>query len=142
MRITGRSLRPSNLAERRVMLSLGFPTIRVPRHANPFIVARRVSRLAKGQYGIRKSSWRHIKQAVARSQQQRRIGLKQRKRNFRALWITRMTAACRGRGLRYSQFIAQLIKANIRLNRKMLSELALGDPAAFDAVVAAAAAAG
>ena len=48
MRIAGRSLRPSNLAERRVMLALGFSTIRVPRHANPFIVARRVSRLAKG----------------------------------------------------------------------------------------------
>ena len=49
MRITGRSLRPSNLAERRVMLALGSPTIRVPRGMNPFIVARRVGRLAKGQ---------------------------------------------------------------------------------------------
>jgi hypothetical protein len=48
MRICGRTLRPSTLAERRVLLALGFPTIRVPRHSNPFIVARRVSRLAKG----------------------------------------------------------------------------------------------
>jgi molybdenum-dependent DNA-binding transcriptional regulator ModE len=49
MRICGRTLRPSTLAERRVLLALGFPTIRVPRHANPFIVARRVGRLARGQ---------------------------------------------------------------------------------------------
>ena len=72
---------------------------------------------------------------MARSQQQRRIGLKQRKRNFRALWITRMTAACRGRGLRYSQFIAGLKAAKIVLDRKILAEMAVNDPPAFDQVV-------
>jgi large subunit ribosomal protein L20 len=63
---------------------------------------------------------------------------KAKKRTFRRLWITRVTAACRQRGIRYSQLIAGLIRANIELDRKMLSELAIHDPKAFDAVVAAA----
>lgn len=58
-----------------------------------------------------------------------------RKRNFRELWITRITAACRARGLRYSQLINGLTHAGIELNRKMLSEIAIADPAAFDAIV-------
>ena len=61
-----------------------------------------------------------------------------KKRNFRQLWITRLTAACRQRGIRYSQFIHALQEADIALNRKMLSEIAIADPAAFDAVVKAA----
>jgi large subunit ribosomal protein L20 len=59
-----------------------------------------------------------------------------RKRNFRRLWITRITAACKQRGLRYSQFIYGLTEADIMLNRKMLSEIAIADPAAFDELVA------
>jgi large subunit ribosomal protein L20 len=58
-----------------------------------------------------------------------------RKRAFRALWITRLTAACRQRGFSYSRFIDALRKANIALNRKMLSEIAIHDPAGFDKVV-------
>ena len=59
-----------------------------------------------------------------------------KKRDFRRLWITRLSAACRERDLRYSQFIAGLKAANIELDRKSLSEIAIADPAAFDAVVA------
>ncbi len=96
---------------------------------------KRVKRRVKGQYGLRKSSWRHVKQADLRSRQQRRKGLRLKKRDYRQLWITRLSAACRQRGLLYSRFIAGLVKAGIRLNRKMLSELAVTDPPAFDAVV-------
>ena len=97
---------------------------------------KRIKRQVKGQYGIRKSSWRQVKQANIRARQQRRKGLRMKKRDYRQLWVTRLSAACKLRGLRYSAFIAGLIKANILLNRKMLSELAIIDPPAFDAVVA------
>jgi large subunit ribosomal protein L20 len=60
---------------------------------------------------------------------------KQKKRNFRALWITRLSAALRMRGIAYNRFIPALVNAGIDLNRKMLSELAIGDPATFDAIV-------
>ena len=59
-----------------------------------------------------------------------------KKRDFRQLWVISVNAACRARGLRYSQFIAGLAKANIQLDRKSLSEIAIADPAAFDAIVA------
>ena len=64
------------------------------------------------------------------------VGRKLKKRDFRSLWISRLSAACRSRGLRYSQLIKALVEANISLNRKMLSELAISDPAAFDEVLA------
>lgn len=64
---------------------------------------------------------------------------KLRKRDFRGLWIARLSAACRQRGMRYSQFIAGLVKANISLNRKMLSEIAIADPGMFDKLVETAA---
>lgn len=95
---------------------------------------KRIKRTVKGQYGIRKSSWRQVRQASIRQRQQRRKGLRLKKRDYRSLWITRLSAACRARGVRYSQFIAGLVKAQIGLNRKMLSELAITDPPAFDAV--------
>jgi large subunit ribosomal protein L20 len=60
---------------------------------------------------------------------------KLKKREYRALWITRVNAAAQARGLRYSQFINGLLKANITLNRKALSEIAIADPAAFDQIV-------
>lgn len=63
------------------------------------------------------------------------VGRKLKKRDFRSLWITRLSAACRARGLRYSQVINALFEANISLNRKMLSQLAITDPEAFDAVL-------
>ena len=76
-----------------------------------------------------------------RAQVNARVGRKLRKRDFRSLWIIRLNAACRARGIRYSLFINGLKKANIALNRKMLSEIAIADPHAFDAVVAQAKAA-
>ncbi|MGE5609539.1 MAG: 50S ribosomal protein L20, partial [Bacillota bacterium] len=60
---------------------------------------------------------------------------RQNKRNYRSLWITRLSAALRSRGIAYNRFIPALLAAGIELNRKMLSELAVGDPAAFDAIV-------
>ena len=71
-----------------------------------------------------------------------RIDRKLRKRDFRGLWIIRLSAACRQRDIRYGQFINGCKKANIALNRKMLSEIAIADPEGFDAVVEAAMAAG
>jgi large subunit ribosomal protein L20 len=70
-----------------------------------------------------------------------RVGRKLKKRDYRGLWIIRLSAACRSRGLSYSVFINGLKKANITLNRKMLSEIAIADPAGFDQIVAAAKAA-
>ena len=71
-----------------------------------------------------------------RAQAMSYVGRKLKKRDFRSLWISRLSAACRSRGLRYSQLIKALVEANISLNRKMLSELAISDPAAFDEVLA------
>jgi large subunit ribosomal protein L20 len=81
------------------------------------------------------------KEAATRAGVYARVGRKLRKRNFRGLWIIRLSAACRQRGIKYSQFINGLKKANITLNRKMLSEIAIADPAGFDAIVEAAKAA-
>ena len=102
----------------------------------------RILAKAKGFYSRRKSNWRLAKQAVDKADQRRRIDLRLKKRDFRRLWVTRLSAALRQRGLRYSAFIAGLAKAQIQLNRKMLSELAIADPASFDAVVAKVKAAG
>jgi large subunit ribosomal protein L20 len=95
----------------------------------------RILKKAKGYWGRRKSNWRIAKEAVAKADQHRRTGLRLKKRDFRKLWIMRISAACRQRGLRYSEFMNGLKKSDVQLNRKMLSELAIADPAAFDAVV-------
>lgn len=95
---------------------------------------RRIFRKAKGFWGARHRLWRTAKQSVVRSQQHAFIGRKQRKRDFRRLWITRLNAACRARGLTYSRFMNGLKKASIELDRKRLSELAIQDPAAFDKI--------
>ena len=98
-------------------------------------------RILKAVKGYRSSAghlYRAAKQAGTRAGVYARVGRKLRKRNFRALWVARLTAACRQRGVMYSRLIAGLRKANIALNRKMLSEIAIADPAGFDAIVAAA----
>jgi large subunit ribosomal protein L20 len=79
--------------------------------------------------------YRQAKEAVVRADVNARIDRKRRKRDFRGLWIVRLSAACRQRGIRYSQFIDGCKKANIGLNRKMLSEIAIADPQGFDAIV-------
>jgi len=99
---------------------------------------RKILKAAKGYYGAASRRYRTALQSVFRAGVNATRDRKLRKRDFRRLWITRITAACRQRGFRYSQFIYALDEANIQLNRKMLSEIAVADPAAFDAVVAVA----
>jgi len=96
---------------------------------------KRILKAAKGYHGARSRQYRLAKEAVVRAAVNARVDRKRRKRDFRGLWIIRLSAACRQRGIRYSQFINACKKADIRLNRKMLSEIAIADPAAFDAVV-------
>jgi large subunit ribosomal protein L20 len=102
--------------------------------------ARRQSKVrwfkkAKGNRGARRTQWRKVKEAVTRAGVYQYEHRKDVKRDYRALWITRINAACRARGLRYSQFIAGLKAANIVLNRKMLSEIAIHDEAGFDVLI-------
>jgi len=97
---------------------------------------RRIFRQTKGYRGGRGNLWRTTQETLVRSEVYAYRDRKTRKRNFRRLWIIRVNAAVRARGLRYSQFIHGLAKANIQLDRKSLSELAIHDPEAFDAIVA------
>ena len=90
---------------------------------------------ARGNRGSRSRCWRRVKEAVIRSGATATEHRHLVKRDFRRLWITRITAATRMRGMAYSRFIAGLKAANIALNRKMLSEIAIADPAAFDQIV-------
>jgi len=99
---------------------------------------KRLFKAVKGYHGSRGSLYRQAKEATVRAGVYARRDRKRRKRDFRGLWIIRLSAACRQRGIRYSEFINSLNKANIALNRKMLSEIAVDDPTGFDAVVEAA----
>ncbi len=94
----------------------------------------KVLRLAKGYYGSKSKLFKTAKQAVMKSGQYAYIGRKQKKRDFRRLWITRISAAAKMNGMNYSTFINGLKKAGVTLNRKMLSEIAISDPAAFTAL--------
>ncbi len=95
----------------------------------------KVLKLAKGYYGSKHSLFKTAKQAVMKSGNYAYIGRKQKKRDFRRLWITRISAACKANDINYSTFMNGLKKADITLNRKMLSEIAIADPAAFTALV-------
>ena len=95
----------------------------------------KVLRLAKGYYGSKSKLFKTAKQAVMKSGNYAYIGRKQKKRDFRRLWIARISAACKMNGINYSTFINGLKKANIDLNRKMLSEIAIADPQGFTALV-------
>lgn len=97
---------------------------------------KKVLKAARGYYGAASRRYSLASQATFRAGVAATRDRKRRKRDFRGLWITRITAACRQRGLRYSQLIRSLSEAGIRLNRKMLSEIAVADPGAFDAIVA------
>jgi large subunit ribosomal protein L20 len=92
---------------------------------------KKVLKSAKGYYGARSRVFRVAKQAVIKAAQYAYIGRKQRKRQFRSLWITRINAAARLCGLSYSNLMAGLKRANIHINRKMLAELATKDNKAF-----------
>ena len=95
----------------------------------------KVLKFAKGYWGSKSKHFKMAKQAVMKSGQYAYIGRKQKKRDFRRLWITRISAGCRANGINYSTFMNGLKKANINLNSKMLSELAIADPAGFTAIV-------
>ena len=90
---------------------------------------------ARGKRGSRSRQWRRVKEAVIRAGRTATEHRQLRKRDYRRLWITRISAAAKQRGLNYSRLIAGLKTAGVSLNRKMLSQLAIEDPAAFDAVV-------
>lgn len=94
----------------------------------------KVLKMAKGYYGSKASLFKTAKQAVMKSGQYAYVGRKQKKRDFRRLWITRISAACKMNGMNYSTFMNGLNKAGVELNRKMLSEIAIADPAAFTAL--------
>ena len=98
---------------------------------------RRRRRLAKakGFYGARSKLFRTATEAVDRAMRLSTIHRKLRKRDFRQLWIARVNAAARAEGISYSKFIAGLLKAGVTLNRKMLSEIAINDPAGFKTLV-------
>lgn len=94
----------------------------------------KVLKMAKGYYGSKAKLFKTAKQAVMKSGQYAYIGRKLKKRDFRRLWITRISAAAKMNGMNYSTLINGLKKANINLNRKMLSEIAIADPAGFAAI--------
>ena len=96
---------------------------------------KKVLKLAKGYYGANSKLIRTAKEAVMKSGQYAYIGRRQRKRDFRRLWITRISAAAKMNGMNYSTFMNGLKKAGIYLNRKMLAELAVSDAAAFASLV-------
>lgn len=99
---------------------------------------RRLFKRAKGYRGGRGNMTRTVKETLVRAGVYAYRDRKVRKRLFRRLWITRINAACRQRGIRYSQFINGLLKASIELDRKSLSEIAVCDPKGFDTIVEAA----
>ena len=98
---------------------------------------KRVFKAVKGHRGSAGRTLRLAKEAIVRAAVNARVGRKLKKRDFRGLWIIRINAACKMRSITYSQFINGCKKANIELNRKMLSEIAIADPASFDAIVEA-----
>ena len=95
---------------------------------------KKTLKMAKGYYGAKSRLFKTAKEAVMKSGNYAYIGRKQKKRDFRRLWITRISAACKQNGMNYSTFINGLKKAGVELNRKMLSEIAISDPKAFTAL--------
>ncbi len=96
---------------------------------------KKVLKLAKGYYGAKSKLYKTANETVIRAQRNSYIGRKQRKRDFRKLWITRINAAARLNGMSYSRFMNGLKLAGVDINRKMLSEIAIYDPKSFTALV-------
>lgn len=95
----------------------------------------KILKLAKGYWGAKSKHFKMAKQAVMKSGQYAYIGRRLRKRDFRRLWITRISAACKQNGINYSRFMNGLKKAGVTLNRKMLSEIAISDAQSFSLLV-------
>ena len=96
---------------------------------------RKIMKLAKGYYGSKSKQYRAASEQVRRSLRYAYEGRKMRKRDFRRLWITRISAACKMNGMNYSTFMHGLKVKGIEINRKMLSEMAINDPKSFAALV-------
>ncbi|MDQ8748746.1 50S ribosomal protein L20 [Elizabethkingia miricola] len=96
---------------------------------------KKIMKQARGFFGRRKNVWTVAKNAVEKAMQYAYRGRKEKKRNFRSLWITRINAGCREHGVSYSKFMGDLKRNNIELNRKVLADLAMNHPEAFKAVV-------
>jgi len=96
---------------------------------------KRILKLAKGYRGAKSKQFRTAKEAVMKSLSYAYVGRKLKKRNFRQLWIARISAAAKMNGMNYSTFMNGLKKAGIEMNRKMLAEIAVADKAAFTALV-------
>lgn len=99
---------------------------------------KKTLKLAKGYFGAKSKLFKTAKEAVMKSGNYAYIGRRQKKRDFRRLWITRISAACKMNGINYSQFMNGLNKAGITINRKMLADLAVNDAAGFTTLVKAA----
>lgn len=112
--------------------------MRIKRGVNAVKKRRKILKSAKGYFGAKSKLYRTAREQVMKSGQYAYIGRKQKKREFRALWITRINAACRQNDISYSRFIAGLKKANINLNRKVLADMAVREPNAFAELVATA----
>ncbi len=97
---------------------------------------KKILKSTRGQIGAASRRYRVAREAWLRAGQYATIGRKLRKRDFRQLWITRISAACRQRGISYSRFINALARAEVTLNRKILADIAVADPAAFDEILA------
>ena len=108
---------------------------RVRRGAARRQAKKRILKAVKGHRGPDGKLIRLAKEAAVRANVNARVGRRRKKRDYRGLWIIRLSAACRQREIRYSLFINGCKKANINLNRKMLSEIAIADPAGFDQIV-------
>ena len=109
--------------------------MRIKRGVNAVKKRRKILKLSKGYFGAKSKLYRIARQAVMKSLAYAYVGRKAKKRDFRKLWIARINAAARNEDFSYSKLIAGLAAANIDINRKMLSELAIADPAAFSEYV-------
>lgn len=108
--------------------------MRIKRGVNAVKKRRKILKNAKGYFGAKSKLYRVARQAVMKSGQYAYIGRKQRKRDFRQLWIARINAAARINGISYSQLMYGLKVANVDLNRKMLSEIAIANPENFASI--------
>lgn len=109
--------------------------MRIKRAVNAVKKRRSILKSAKGYRGAKSKLYRTAREQVMKSGQYAYIGRKLKKRNFRALWITRINAGCRQNGISYSKFIAGLKNKGIDLNRKVLADMAVREPEAFAALV-------
>lgn len=105
--------------------------MRIKRAVNAVKKRRKIFKLSKGYFGSKSRSYRIAREAVMKSQMYAFIGRRQKKRQFRQLWIARINAAARMNGLSYSRFMNGLKKAGININRKVLADIAVNDPATF-----------